>query len=118
MIGVLLFILSFILVVLLTPIGFIFTTIKTIILLDFRFIKTYYMNLAISLDQFGNVACGELLNTILITDIKHLFGNPDETISSVLGKNKLNNSLTKLGTLLDNFLNKLDDNHSIKSIEK
>ena len=76
------------------------------------------MNLAISLDQFGNVAMKGLFNMILINSYAFQFGNPDETISSVLGKNKLNNSLTGLGRLLDKFLNRLDDNHSINSIEE
>jgi hypothetical protein len=48
---------------------------------------------------------------------KHRFGHPDETISSVLGKNKRDNTLTKLGAILSNVLDFLDENHSIKSIE-
>jgi len=72
---------------------------------------------ALSIDQLGNVVCKELFNDALITPSGIEFGNPDETISSVLGKNKLNNSLTWLGKSLDWILNKLDPNHSINSIE-
>jgi 8-oxo-dGTP diphosphatase len=41
----------------------------------------------------------------------------DETISSVLGKNKKANTLSKIGKGLDWILDILDKNHSIKSIE-
>lgn len=118
MIGVLLFIVSLILIVLVTPLGLTATTIKSLIFYDSAFIKKYYMDLAISLDQFGNVLMQGLFNRILINSCRFPFGNPDETISSVIGKNSLNNSLTYLGVLLDRFLNVFELNHSIKSIEK
>ena len=112
--GFILFLLAFTLVVLITPLGLLFTLFR----FDLKRLNDYYMNLAISLDQFGNVAMGSFFNSILTTDNRpHLFGDPDETISSVLGKNKLNNSLSTLGNTLDSILNSLDDNHSINSIE-
>ena len=117
MISVLLFILSYLLISIATPFGLIFTTLKGIFFLDYKFVRDYYMDLAISLDQFGNVLMQGLFNVILIKSNTNKFGNPDETISSVLGKNKLNNSLTFLGRFLDNILNRLDENHSINSIE-
>lgn len=72
---------------------------------------------AISIDQLGNVVCKELFNDALIASLGVEFGNPDETISSVLGKNKVQGTLTKTGKALDWILNKLDPNHSINSIE-
>ena len=80
-------------------------------------IAKWFYAWALSIDQLGNVVCKELFNDALITPSGIEFGNPDETISSVLGKNKLNNSLTWLGKSLDWILNKLDPNHSINSIE-
>ena len=82
-----------------------------------REVAQWFYAWALSIDQLGNVVCKELFNDILITPSGIPFGNPDETISSVLGKNKLNSSLTWLGKSLDWILNKLDPNHSIKSIE-
>lgn len=73
---------------------------------------------ALSIDQLGNVVCKELFNDALITPSGIEFGNPDETISSVLGKNKVKNTLTKTGLALVWTLNKLDPNHSINSIEE
>ena len=46
-----------------------------------------------------------------------MFGNPDETISSVLGKNQRDNTLTLLGKLIVWVLNMVDENHSEKAIE-
>tara|TARA_B110001452_G_scaffold62418_1_gene49150 strand:- start:871 stop:1254 length:384 start_codon:yes stop_codon:yes gene_type:complete len=73
---------------------------------------------AVSIDQLANVVCKDLFNSTLIKKSGCEFGNPDETISSVIGKNKLKNNLTKTGTGLDWILNKLDPNHSINSIEE
>jgi len=113
-----LFLISFFLVALFTPIGMIFTIIKSFLFLDYDYANLYFKKLAISLDQLGNVSMATIFNIIFITSDKHLFGNPDETISSVLGKNKLNNTLSYLGKRLDALLNGLDENHSINSIEK
>ena len=74
--------------------------------------------IAVSIDQLGNVACSHLFNLTLIKkESKHLFGNPDETISSVLGKNKLRNTLSRTGIILTKILGFFEKNHSIKSIE-
>lgn len=80
----------------------------------------YLFKIAYSIDQLGNVVCSELFNITLIkykNESSYKFGNPDETISSVLGKNKQRNTLTKAGEILSKFLNFLDRNHVIKSIE-
>jgi len=114
--GIVLFILAFALVLVFAPIGLIFTTIKYLLNKDIK-LNEYYLDLAISLDQFGNVALQRILNLIFIKGNCYYFGNVDETISSVLGKNKIKGTLTKTGILLDKFLNKIDDNHSINSIE-
>ncbi len=73
--------------------------------------------IALGIDQLGNVVCARLFNFFLITKEGYQFGNEDETISSVLGKNKKQNTLRFLGKLLDLILDQIDRNHSIKSIE-
>lgn len=79
----------------------------------------YWKALAISLDQFGNVLMQHLFNDILIDNkSRNLFGSPDETISSVIGKNKQDGTLTKFGLFISSILDRLDNNHSIKSIEE
>jgi hypothetical protein len=78
----------------------------------------YLFKIALAIDQLGNVVCAKLFNIILITNIGYKFGKEDETISSVLGKNKKQNTLRFLGKLLDLILDQIDKNHSIKSIEE
>lgn len=80
--------------------------------------EKYLYSIARGIDQLGNVVCGRLFNLTLITSHSiHKFGNEDETISSVIGKNKLANTLTLSGHLLDKLLDAIDKNHSIKAIE-
>lgn len=81
-------------------------------------LSIYFMTIAVSIDQSGNVFCKELFNDVLIKPKGNQFGDEDETISSVLGRNKLAGTLTWAGQALDWVLDKLDKNHSIKSIEK
>ena len=110
-------------------IGFILTLVATILMYVFVpigvltsfFFSTrskYWMDIAISLDQLGNVTCQHLFNLTLITRMGYKFGKPDETISSVLGKNKRKGTLSGIGGILDFILNKFDYNHSINSIEE
>jgi hypothetical protein len=77
----------------------------------------YLFRCAIADDQHGNTFLAKLFNDVLIKPGGYKFGNPDETISSVLGKNKLLNKLAIAGKTLDFILQILDHNHSIKSIE-
>lgn len=77
----------------------------------------YFRDIALSIDQMGNVVCAPLFNLIMIKKGGYRFGNIDETISSVLGKNKKLGTLWGAGRWLDKILNKLDKNHSINSIE-
>lgn len=77
-----------------------------------------FRNLAISKDQHSGVYVQFIFNKILLKkDSRHLFGNVDETISSVLGKNKRGNTLSKSGVFWANWLNKLEHKHVELSIE-
>lgn len=78
----------------------------------------YNMDLAVAIDQYGNGLCRHLFNQILIKKTSvHKFGNIDETISSVIGKNKIADTLTWLGVVVDIMLDSLDPNHSIDAID-
>lgn len=72
---------------------------------------------ALSIDQTGNTTFKHLFNATLIKDSGYKFGNPDETISGVLGKNKRLDTLSPLGRNLDCFLDFLDKGHTINAIE-
>jgi hypothetical protein len=89
-------------------------------LLNLFFVKNksgYFLSSAINLDKFGNREFRTLLNKTLITKDGYKFGNINETISSVLGKNELTKTLTKPGKVLVWVLDKLDKNHCFKSID-
>lgn len=62
-------------------------------------IKKYFWNILISIDQFVNTVFG---------------GDPDETISSRLGKNRNRNSFTRF---LSDFLDLFEWKHVEKSVE-
>ena len=114
-----LFIIAFLLVAIFTPLGFVSTFIKSFLNMNKSILNDYFFSLALSLDQFGNVAMAKLFDFILIKKKSiNKFGNPDETISSVLGKNQKAGTLAYFGKRLNALLNFLDKNHSIKSIEK
>jgi 8-oxo-dGTP diphosphatase len=113
----------FIIALLLSPllfIGIIWSFFKLMIGMKFyqwwNRLGEYFFKTALSIDQLGNVMCQDLFNSLLIKDDSTPFGDEDETISSVLGKNLLKNNLTRTGKILDSILHLIDPNHSIKSI--
>ena len=73
--------------------------------------------MSIAIDQEGNVLVAPLWNLLFLKRGAYPFGNPDETISSVLGKNKLINAKTKPLEALSNTLDAIDPNHVTKSID-
>lgn len=78
----------------------------------------YLKDIAISKDQNSNVVMKYLFNDIMIAKKSiHKFGNEDETISSVFGKNQLCKTLLRFGRFWNRFLSKIEKNHSINSIE-
>lgn len=77
----------------------------------------YFLNLAFGIDQLGNVLIAPIANRLLIKSGGYLFGHLDETISSALGKNKLDQKLTAMGRSICSVLDWIDPNHCIKSID-
>ena len=117
--NLLLFLLAFILVALFTPLGFVATIIKSILKRNKDILNDYLFCLALSLDQFGNVSMAKLFDFILIKrNSINKFGNPDETISSVLGKNQKAATLAYLGRRLVALLDAIEKDHSLKSINQ
>lgn len=78
-------------------------------------LKAYGWNLLVALDNFANVLLSPLLNLLLRPKAAR-FGDPDETLSSVFGKN------VRAGKcygcrLVCRLLNKIDPGHCQASIE-
>jgi hypothetical protein len=78
--------------------------------------KKYFRSTAVNIDKFGNREFRTLWNCTLRINTGYKFGNPDETISSVLGKNERDNTLSKTGKALSWLLNLIDKDHCKKSI--
>ena len=114
----LLFCIAFVLMTITAPIGFLYTILRQTILQKTKRLSIYFIEVALALDNAGNVTMQHLLNdTLLIKKpTTYLFGNKKETISSVIGKNYLTNTLSILGKALNSFLNFIDNNHSLNSI--
>lgn len=84
---------------------------------SFKNIDKKFLSMAEAFDRFGNVVCGELFNLTLRKYNGHKFGHPKETISSALGKNQRDITLTLTGRVIVWILDKFEKNHSLKSIQ-
>jgi len=78
----------------------------------------YLWRLATSIDQTLNACLLFILNDLMRFPKGINYGNIDETISGVTGKNQLRNTLTWFGKGINWFLSKLEKDHSVKSIEE
>ena len=120
--GFLLFIISVILTIITVPLGMLYTILKLLFngkfAVLFKISNGYFYRFALAIDQMGNVAMQDLFNDIFILKNGYKFGNLDETISSVLGKNERTKTLTDLGRALVRILNFIDPNHALNSIEE
>lgn len=79
--------------------------------------KGYFRSTAVNIDRFGNREFRALFNKVLIKENGYRFGDIRETISSVLGKNQRDKTLSKTGKFLVWILDLIDKNHCEKSIE-
>lgn len=68
--------------------------------------KSYFRDSALTLDRLANREFRTLWNKTLITENGYRFGNIEETISAVLGYNIQKETLTKTGKVLVFILTK------------
>ena len=99
------------------PINFIY-----VILIKKKFtwkrLNRYFRNEALAIDRFGNSQYKSLFNAWFIKEKDYKHGNINETISSVLGKNQRDKTLTITGKILTKILDTIDKNHCFKSINE
>ena len=81
------------------------------------FLTATLHSLALWLDQIGNAVCRDLFNRLLIEEDGYKFGKVQETISSVLGKNERDWTLSLGGLLLVIVLDSIDKDHCRNSIQ-
>ena len=116
--SILLFLIALILLTTTAPIGFIYTIIRQLIVNKVKTLSLYFTEIALVLDEAGNVIMQHILNDFLLIKKRntYYFGNKKETISSVIGKNYMTETLSPLGLSLNSFLNFIDKGHSLNSI--
>ena len=78
----------------------------------------YFKSSAVNLDRFGNSEFRTLFNLTLKKKEGYKFGNMEETISSVLGKNQRDNTLSFAVKVLVFILDTIVKNHCKKSIKE
>jgi hypothetical protein len=114
----LLFCIAMILFFTTAPFGFLYAVIRQTFVKSVNSLSVYFLELALALDNAGNVLMQHVLNDALLirSEKTYLFGNKMETISSVIGKNLVTHTLSPAGILLNNFLHWIDKDHSLNSI--
>ena len=80
--------------------------------------KGYFRSTALSIDIWANREFRTLWNDKLRIDSGYEFGKIGETISSALGKNQRDKTLSKKGKLLVAILDFFDENHCENSIRE
>jgi len=78
--------------------------------------KGYFRSSAVTLDKLANREFRTLWNKKLKIESGYKFGAENETISSALGKNERDNTLTKTGDRLVKVLNFFEKEHCKNSI--
>jgi len=113
-----LFCIAIILFIFTAPIGFFYALLRQLLFGKLKTLNVFFLEVAIAIDNTGNVMMQYLLNDLLLikSPTTYYFGNKKETISSVIGKNSLTNTLRPLGKALNAFLNWIDKDHSFNSI--
>jgi hypothetical protein len=114
----LLFCIAFVLFFTTAPIGFLYAVIRQTFVKSVNSLSVYFLELALALDNAGNVLMQHVLNDALLirNEKTYLFGNKMETISSVIGKNLVTHTLSPVGILLNRLLHWIDKDHSLNSI--
>ncbi len=97
--------------------GVLYTIVKLLFIGKFKELNNYFFNVAVSGDKRSNVIMADLFNDIFIKKNGYQFGNGDETISSVLGKNKEKKDLLEFGEDIANDLDKIQPNHVEDAID-
>lgn len=110
--GLILFVLSIVGFCLFSAIGFVVAFVESVL----GFFDKFFVPIAISVDQLANAWMGSLFNLVLKKSDGYKFGNIDQTISYVIGRNHLDGTLTKFGTVVYKFLNWIEKDHCEKAV--
>ena len=83
-------------------------------------INAYFKRIAVAVDRLGNVIGAPFFNHAAIKPDGYKFGDGCETISSVIGKNHLRKPrpFRLFGRSIRYYLDKIEKDHSVNSIDK
>lgn len=81
------------------------------------YLSSIIRSIAVGIDQIGNSVCRDLFNRLLIKSGWYKFGKVQETISSVLGKNERDWTLTAFGGIIVEVLDWIDKDHCKNCIQ-
>jgi len=118
--GFVLFLVSIVLVSILSLVSMVFTPIYYLITFKWKSglnqLDKWFLCLAIGLDQFGNASCSKVLDlTMQKNGVK--FGDVDTTVSYILGRNKYKGTLTWFGKFICFVLHVIDKDHVEKAVD-
>lgn len=119
-----LFLIAGLLIAVLFPFALVFALVRGVYKRKFKdwydSTQSYFYQMAFALDKFGNVLIAPMFNTIILKTAPQflLFGDPDETISSCLGRNARYDNLSRMGRILCCLLDLIDKDHCEKAAIK
>jgi hypothetical protein len=120
--GITLLLVAIILTAFFTLLSFIFDPIYYIITLKWQsglnHLGDCFRKLALSIDQFGNASSATILNFLLRKKGGIDFGDEDDSVSYVIGRNYYHGTLTFIGKIIRLILHLIDRNHVQKAISK
>ena len=103
---------------LLLPVIIIFMILKYVFTGNKKMLAVWFYRTSREIDIFANVIGAEFWNSVFIIDGGYKFGNPKETISSVLGKNQRKKTLTLMGDFIRWVLDRIEEDHCLNSINE
>jgi len=113
---ILILVFSMLLLIIILPIISVYMVLKRLINGNGKMISVWCWRVSMAIDVFANIHGSEIFNDILIKKGGYKFGNPQETISSVIGKNQRDETLTIIGNTLRVLLDAINYGHCITSI--
>jgi hypothetical protein len=113
---IIILVVSLIMLIIILPIVCVYMVLKRLINGNGKMIKVWSWKVSRAIDVFANIHGSEIFNDLLIKKGGYKFGNPKETISSVLGKNQVEETLTILGNIIRAMLDIIEYGHCILSI--
>jgi len=113
---IIILVVALLMLIIILPIVSVYMGIKYVINGNIKMIKVWSWKVSRAIDVFANIHGSEIFNDLLIKKGGYKFGNPKETISSVLGKNQVEETLTILGNIIRAMLDIIEYGHCILSI--